>query len=46
MRDHFTEEEMAAALLLDAVKFGLFDIPEADILRALWVLGDAVGVVA
>lgn len=41
-RDHMTEEEQAAHALLDAVKAGSY-VPYPDIMRALWILGDAVG---
>lgn len=44
MRKHLNAEESAAAQLLDAVRLG-FDIPQADIDRALWILGDLVGAV-
>lgn len=42
MRDHMNPEERAAAQLLDAVRLG-FEVPQADIDRALWILGDLVG---
>lgn len=43
MRDHCNFEELSAHALLDMVALGFEEVPEADILRALWILGDAVG---
>lgn len=43
MRDHCNEEELWAHSVLDAVRLGL-PVSDFDIRRALWVLGDTVGV--
>ena len=45
MRDHYNAEELAAALVLDDARAG-GDVPESAVMRALWVLGDLVGVSA
>ncbi len=42
MRNKYTTEELQAALLLDYVRVG-GDVPLDLINRALWVLGDGVG---
>lgn len=42
LRDHMTPEELEASALLDAVKAGAY-VPYQDIMRALWILGDAIG---
>ena len=42
MRNRYTVEELQAALLLDYVRVG-GDVPVDLINRALWVLGDGVG---
>ncbi len=42
MRNHYTVEELQAALLLDYARAG-GDVPIDLINRALWVLGDGVG---
>lgn len=42
MRNHYNDEEREAARVLDLVRIG-GDVPEAAINRALWVLGDLVG---
>ena len=42
MRAHYNHEELAAALLLDYARAG-GDVPIDLINRALWVLGDGVG---
>jgi len=44
MRDHLSAKQLAAARLLDAVRFGA-DISLDDITEALLILGDAEGVV-
>lgn len=41
MRDHYTQRQLEAAYTLDLVRDG-FPVPEQDILRALFVLGDFV----
>jgi len=42
VRTHYNPEELAAALLLDYARAG-GDVPIDLINRALWVLGDGVG---
>jgi len=42
MRDHYTHEEREAAHTLDLVRAGV-NVPQHQIMRALWVLGDGVG---
>lgn len=42
LRDHCNEEELEAHRVLDLVRAG-FAVPEAAITRALFVLGDAMG---
>lgn len=42
MRDHYNDEELEAARILDAVKAGL-DVPDTVVAWALWVTGDTVG---
>lgn len=44
LRDHCNQEEREAHDVLDAVKSG-FDVPKHQINRALFVLGDAIGLV-
>lgn len=44
MRNHYNDEELAAALILDYARAG-GDVPESAINRALWVLGDLVGAI-
>lgn len=43
MRDHCNHEELWAHWVLDSVRDG-FAVPTKLVTRALWVLGDAVGV--
>jgi hypothetical protein len=43
MRDHYNDEELEAARILDLVRLGDDLIPWTAITWALWVLGDAVG---
>lgn len=43
LRDHYNDEELAAATVLDMVRAGGYVAQEA-IRWALWVLGDLVGV--
>ena len=45
MREHYNDEERQAAALLDAARLGL-PVPTDDVVRALWVLGDLVGIVS
>jgi hypothetical protein len=42
MRSHYNAEELEAAHILDLVRRG-FDVPIEQIDRALWILGDGVG---
>ena len=44
MREHYDFEELEAARILDLVRLGDKSVPLKAINRALWVLGDAVGV--
>lgn len=41
MREHYNDEELEAARILDAVKLGI-EVPESAIKWSLWVLGDGV----
>lgn len=45
LRDHCNEEELEAHRILDLVKAG-FEVPNYQIVRALFVLGDGVGLVS
>jgi len=45
MRSHYNAEELEAAKLLDLVRAGV-PVPIEAITRALWVLGDLVGMAA
>lgn len=42
MRNHYNDEELAAALILDYARAG-GDVPLSAITRALYILGDTVG---
>ena len=44
LRNHCNAEELEAHLILDLVKAG-FDVPLHKVKRALFVLGDGVGIV-
>jgi len=41
MREHYNEEELEAARILDAVKAGL-DVPDTAVTWALWICGDTI----
>lgn len=43
LREHYNDEELAAATVLDMVRAGGY-VADAAIRWALWVLGDLVGV--
>lgn len=45
LRDHCNQEELEAHRILDLVKAG-FHVPKYLIKRALFVLGDGVGIVS
>lgn len=45
LRDNCNEEELAAHKTLDEVRAGFY-VPYREILRALFVLGDGVGLVS
>lgn len=45
LRDHCNPEELEAHRILDLVKAG-FNVPQLQIKRALFVLGDGVGLVS
>lgn len=42
MRNHYNQEELEAARILDLVRAG-GDVPESVITWCLWTLGDCVG---